>query len=111
MSDDPREAESYRVLRSRIDLSGLPPLTRAVTEGVLCASADFDYITDLVCDEAALQAGVDALAAGSAVVADAAPVAVRLNGSDAPGDSVAHASSAAAIASIIDRGARATSPI
>ena len=80
MSDDPHEAESYRVLRSRIDLSGLPPLTRAVTESVLCASADFDYVTDLVCDEAALQEGVRALAARSAVVADAAPVAVSMTG-------------------------------
>ena len=50
----PIEAESYRILRSRIDLSALPPLTRAVTERVIHATADFDYVTDLVCDEAAL---------------------------------------------------------
>jgi precorrin-8X/cobalt-precorrin-8 methylmutase len=80
VSDDPQEAESYRVLRSRIDLSGLPPLTRAVTESVLCASADFDYVTDLVCDEFALRAGVRALAARAAVVADGAPVAVSMAG-------------------------------
>ena len=51
----PIEAESYRILRSRIDLSALPPLTRAVTERVIHATADFDYVTNLVCDEAALQ--------------------------------------------------------
>jgi precorrin-8X/cobalt-precorrin-8 methylmutase len=76
----PFEAESYRVLRSRIDLSGLPPLSRAVTEHVLCATADFDYVTDLVCDEAALAAGAEALAAGAAVVADAPMVAVGIAG-------------------------------
>ena len=45
----PIEAESYRILRSRIDLGALPPLTRAVTERVIHATADFDYVTDLVC--------------------------------------------------------------
>jgi precorrin-8X/cobalt-precorrin-8 methylmutase len=77
---DPYEAESYRVLRSRINLSGLPPLTRAVTEHVLCATADFDYVTDLVCDEQALAVGVEALVSGAAVVADAATVAVGITG-------------------------------
>ena len=52
----PIEAESYRILRSRIDLSALPPLTRAVTERVIHATADFNYVTNLVCDEAALEA-------------------------------------------------------
>src|SRR5215469_3551356 len=55
--DDSVLAESYRVLRSRLDLSGLPPLTRAVTEAVLCATADFDFVTDLMCDEAILVVG------------------------------------------------------
>jgi precorrin-8X/cobalt-precorrin-8 methylmutase len=72
------EAESYRILRSRIDLSNLPPLSRAVTERVIYASADFDYVTDLVCDEAALAAGVSALAAGAPVVADVAMVAAGI---------------------------------
>jgi precorrin-8X/cobalt-precorrin-8 methylmutase len=68
------------VLRSRINLSGLRPLSRAVTEHVLCATADFDYVTDLVCDERALAAGVEALAASGAVVADAPMVAVGITG-------------------------------
>jgi hypothetical protein len=36
------EANSYRILRSRIDLSHLPPFTRAVTERMIYVSADFD---------------------------------------------------------------------
>jgi len=78
--DDPVLAESYRVLRSRLDLSGLPPLTRAVTEAVLCATADFDYVTDLACDEAILAAGVRAIAAGVPVVADTPAVAAGITG-------------------------------
>ena len=74
----PVEAESYRILRSRIDLSHLPPLTRAVTERVIYASADFDYAADLVCDEATLAAAVAALAAGAAVVADSPMVAAGI---------------------------------
>jgi precorrin-8X/cobalt-precorrin-8 methylmutase len=71
----PIEVESYRILRSRIDLSHLPPLTRAVTERVIHASADFDYATDLVADEGALAAGVAAIRRGAPVVADVAMVA------------------------------------
>jgi precorrin-8X/cobalt-precorrin-8 methylmutase len=73
-------AEAHRVLRSRIDLSVLPPLTRVVTEAVLCASADFDYVTDLVCDEVALSAGVRSIAAGAAVVVDSAIAAAGITG-------------------------------
>jgi precorrin-8X/cobalt-precorrin-8 methylmutase len=71
----PIETESYRILRSRIDLSALPPLTRTVTERVIHATADFDYVTDLVCDEAALAAGVAALRRDAQVIADVAMVA------------------------------------
>ena len=76
----PIEAESYRILRSRIDLSALPPLTRAVTERVIHATADFDYVTDLVCDELALAAGVAALRRGVRVVADTPAVAAGVAG-------------------------------
>jgi precorrin-8X/cobalt-precorrin-8 methylmutase len=76
----PIEAESYRILRSRVDLSALPPLTRAVTERVIHATADFDYITDLVCDEMALAAGVEALRRGARVVADVGMVASGITG-------------------------------
>ena len=77
---DPAVVEAYRVLRSRIDLSALPPMTRAVTEAVVVATADFDYVTDLVCDENSLAAGVSALKYGSPVVADSAMVAAGIAG-------------------------------
>jgi precorrin-8X/cobalt-precorrin-8 methylmutase len=76
----PIESESYRILRSRADLSRLPPLTRAVTERVVHVTADFEYITDLVCHEAALAAGVAALRRGARVVADAGMVAAGITG-------------------------------
>jgi precorrin-8X/cobalt-precorrin-8 methylmutase len=66
----PIELESYRLLRSQVDTAGLPPITRAVTERVIHASADLDYATDLICDEAALVAGQRALAMGAPVVVD-----------------------------------------
>lgn len=74
------EEESYRILRSRIDLSRLPRLSRDVTERVIQASADFDYLTDLVCDEESLAVGVAALAAGAPVIADSAMVAAGITG-------------------------------
>lgn len=79
----PIEAEAYRILRSRINLSHLPPLTRAVIERVIYASADFDYAADLVCDEQTLAAAVAALAAGAPVVADGPMVAAALAGHEA----------------------------
>jgi precorrin-8X/cobalt-precorrin-8 methylmutase len=77
---DPIETESYRILRSRIDLTHLPPMTRAVTERVIHASADFDYATDLICDESALAAGVAAITRGAPVVTDVAMVASGITG-------------------------------
>lgn len=77
---DPVEEESYRVLRSRIDLSRLPKYSRDVTERVIYASADFDYATDLVCDEEALSAAVAALAAGAPVIVDVDMVAAGITG-------------------------------
>lgn len=74
----PIETESYRRLRAAVDLSGLPPLSRAVTERVIHASADLDYATDLVCDEPALAAGVAALRSGRPLVADVRMVAAGI---------------------------------
>ncbi|MFL5820207.1 MAG: precorrin-8X methylmutase [Solirubrobacteraceae bacterium] len=71
----PIERESYRILRSLIDLSHLAPLSRAVTERIIHASADLDYAETLILDEAALEGGRDALAAGAPLVADARMVA------------------------------------
>jgi precorrin-8X/cobalt-precorrin-8 methylmutase len=78
----PIEAESYAILRDRVDLSALPPLIRAVTERVVHASADLSYVTDLVTDEAHLQRGLDALAAGAPVVADVQMVAAGITTRD-----------------------------
>jgi len=79
-TSDPAEAESYRILRSRLDLSGLPQLSRAVTEHVIHATADFDYVTDLVCDETALAAGLGALRRAAPAVADGPTVASGITG-------------------------------
>ena len=71
----PIEAESYRILRARVDLSHLPALTRAVAERVVHASADLEYADTLLTDEASLWAGRDALLAGAPLVCDTRMVA------------------------------------
>jgi precorrin-8X/cobalt-precorrin-8 methylmutase len=71
----PIEAESYRILRSRIDLSHLPPLTRAVTERIVHAAADLEYAQTVLADEDPLRAGRDALLAGAPLVCDTRMVA------------------------------------
>ena len=67
----PIEVESYRILRSRIDLSHLPPLSRAVAERVIHAAADLSFGESLVLDEAALERGREALLSGAPVYCDA----------------------------------------
>lgn len=81
----PIEAESYRILNSRADLSALPPLSRAVTERVVHASADLDYVTDLRCDEDTLRAAQAALRAGAPVVTDVEMVAAGITRRDLSG--------------------------
>ena len=75
----PIEQESYAILRRRVDLSGLPPLTRAVVERVVHASADLSYVHDLVTDEQALRSGRAALLAGAPVVTDVQMVAAGIS--------------------------------
>ena len=74
----PIEQESYAILRSRVDLSQLPPLHRAVVERVVHSSADLDYVDDLVTDERWLRAGQQALLAGAPVVTDVEMVAAGI---------------------------------
>lgn len=74
----PIEQQSFAVLRRRVDLSHLPPLSRAVVERVVHASADLSYVQDLVLDEAALVRGRAALLAGAPVVADVQMVAAGI---------------------------------
>jgi precorrin-8X/cobalt-precorrin-8 methylmutase len=78
----PIEQESFAILRSRVDLSHLPPLHRAVVERVVHSSADLDYVDDLVTDEQALRAGQIALLSGAPVVADVQMVAAGITTRD-----------------------------
>lgn len=71
----PIEQESFRRLRSRLDTSHLPPLTRAVVERVIHSAADLEYADDLVTDEEALRHAHAALHAGAPVVVDVEMVA------------------------------------
>jgi len=72
------EDESYRILRERVDLSHLGPLSRAVAERVIHASADLEYAESLVLDEAALERGLEALRRGAPIVADVGMVAAGI---------------------------------
>lgn len=74
----PIESESYRILRSLIDLERLGPLSRAVVERVVHASGDPRYADDLVLDEVALEGGLAALRAGAPIVVDARMVAAAI---------------------------------
>lgn len=74
----PIEEESYRILRELVDLSHLGPLSRAVAERVIHASADLEYAESLVLDEPALVGGLEALRRGAPVVTDAGMVAAGI---------------------------------
>jgi precorrin-8X/cobalt-precorrin-8 methylmutase len=76
----PIETESYRILRGMVDLSHLKPLSRAVAERVIHASADLDYAESLILDEAALERGISALRRGEPVIADVGMVAAGITG-------------------------------
>ncbi|HJQ28211.1 MAG TPA: precorrin-8X methylmutase [Rubrobacter sp.] len=76
----PIETESYRILRGMVDLSHLGPLSRAVAERAIHASADLEYAESLVLDEAALENGIAALRRGVPVVTDVGMVAAGITG-------------------------------
>jgi precorrin-8X/cobalt-precorrin-8 methylmutase len=76
----PIETESYRILRGMVDLSHLGPLSRAVAERVIHASADPDYAESLILDEAAVESGISALRRGEPVVTDVGMVAAGITG-------------------------------
>jgi precorrin-8X/cobalt-precorrin-8 methylmutase len=79
----PIERESYRILRERLDLSHLPPLSQAVTERIIHASADLEYAETLVLDERALDAGRTALRAGAPLIVDVRMVAAGITSREA----------------------------
>ncbi|MDP9006364.1 MAG: precorrin-8X methylmutase [Actinomycetota bacterium] len=76
----PIETESYRILESRVDLTHLPPLSRAVVARIIHASADLDYAATTVLDEHALGRGVRALRRGAPVVTDVHMVGAGITG-------------------------------
>jgi precorrin-8X/cobalt-precorrin-8 methylmutase len=71
MTIPPRESESLRILAARYDLSRFGPLGATVVARVVNATADPSFITSMVVEEAAVQAGVQAMLAGAVVVTDA----------------------------------------
>ncbi|MDQ3980746.1 MAG: precorrin-8X methylmutase [Actinomycetota bacterium] len=76
----PIEAESYRILQERVDLSRFGPLAAAVVARVIHASADLDYAETMVVDEAAVRVGVLAIASAAPVVADVEMVRHGISG-------------------------------
>ena len=104
----PIEAESYRILAERVDLSRFGPLGAAVVARVIHASADPEFAETMVVDEAAVEAGVAALAGGAPVVVDVEMVRHGITGVDARCYLPAHAAegttrSAAGLALAADR--------
>ncbi len=79
----PIERESYRILRELVDLSALGPLSRAVAERIIHASADLEYADSLVLDETVLRRGLEALRRGAPVVADVGMVAAGITAREA----------------------------
>ncbi|MDP9484374.1 MAG: precorrin-8X methylmutase [Actinomycetota bacterium] len=65
-------------MRGLVDLSHLGPLSRAVAERVIHASADLEYAETLSLDEGALEGGYEALRSGAPVVSDVGMVAAGI---------------------------------
>jgi precorrin-8X/cobalt-precorrin-8 methylmutase len=76
----PIEAESYRILETRVDLSHFGTASRAIVERVIHASADPEYAMSTVVDPAAVDAGVRALRAGAPVLCDVEMVRSGIRG-------------------------------
>lgn len=76
----PIETESYRILRGMVDLSHLGPLSHAVAERVIHASADLEYAESLLLDEEALDGGIEALRQDAPIVTDVGMVAAGITG-------------------------------
>ena len=70
MTIHPIEAESYRILAERVDLSSYAPMSAAVVARVIHASADLEFATTMRLTEEACEAGVDALRRLAPVIAD-----------------------------------------
>ena len=66
----PIEAESFRILHGRVDLSAWPHPDREVVARVVHASADVEYASTMWASPGAVEAGVVALRSGAPVVTD-----------------------------------------
>jgi len=80
MTVHPIEAESYRIMADRIDLSGLDSGRRAVVERVIHASADLEYATTMRFDDDAVEAAVDAMRERAPIVTDVEMVRAGIPG-------------------------------
>ncbi|MEU8345766.1 precorrin-8X methylmutase [Actinomadura meyerae] len=89
----PIEVRSYEILRSRVDLSPMPPLWRAVAERVIHATADLEYAVDLLTSEEHLARGWAALRGGAPIVTDEGMVAAGITARE----TVCHAADQAAL--------------
>ena len=78
----PIEAESYRILESRVDLRAFGPRGEAVVARVIHASADLEYAQSMVVDEVAAEAGIAALRRNAPVVCDVEMVRHGITGPD-----------------------------
>jgi precorrin-8X/cobalt-precorrin-8 methylmutase len=74
------EAESFRILADRVDLSNFDRMARLVVARVIHASADIEYASTLVVDGAAVQAGLEAILAGAPVITDVEMTRHGING-------------------------------
>ena len=79
----PIEAESFRLLAERVDLSGYGPLAAAVVARVIHASADLDYAATMVVDDVAAESAVTALVGGPPVLAEGEMLRHGITGIDA----------------------------
>ena len=75
MTPHPIEVESYRILASRIDLSGWPSGQREVVARMIHATADLGFAETVRIGGRAVAAATDALRRGAPIVVDAAMVA------------------------------------
>jgi precorrin-8X/cobalt-precorrin-8 methylmutase len=71
MTIHPIEEESYRIMRSEVDLSQWNDTDRTIVERIIHSSADLDYANMTVVGRNAGSAGLRALQAGAPIVVDA----------------------------------------
>jgi precorrin isomerase len=76
----PIEEESFRILRTRLDLTSRAPGERSVIERIVHASADLEFATSTVVTEGSVKRGAEALGRGAPVVVDVEMVGAGISG-------------------------------